>query len=68
MTARSARNGRNQGGKSRKKGGGGAGNGLTKNSRSNQQRAARKMNAKAHGRHAARRQLKKVQAATSKAA
>ena len=61
MTARSARNGRNQGGKSRKKGGGGSGTGLTKNSRSNQQRAA-------HGRHAARRLLKKVQAATRAAA
>jgi hypothetical protein len=68
MTARSARNGRNQGGKSRKKGGGGSGNGLTKNSRSNAQRAARKMTMKATGRHAARRQLKKVQAATSAAA
>ncbi|USG61807.1 hypothetical protein NBZ79_02320 [Sneathiella marina] len=68
MTARSARNGRNQGGKSRKKGGGGSGSGLTKNSRSNEQRAARKVNAKAHGRHAARRLLKKVQAATSVAA
>ncbi|MBO0332297.1 hypothetical protein J0X12_01635 [Sneathiella sp. CAU 1612] len=68
MTARSARNGRNQGGKSRKKGGGGSGAGLTKNSRSNQQRAARKMNLKAHGRHSARRQLKKVQAATRVAA
>ncbi|MEX1035327.1 MAG: hypothetical protein WDZ54_05185 [Sneathiella sp.] len=68
MTARSARNGRNQGGKSRKKGGGGAGNGLTKNSRSNQQRAARKLTIKAHGRHAARRLLKKVQAATRVAA
>ena len=68
MTARSARHGRNQGGKSRKKGGGGAGNGLTKNSRSNQQRAARKMTMKAQGRHSARRLLKKVQAATRIAA
>jgi len=68
MTARSARNGRNQGGKSRKKGGGGSGNGLTKNSRSNAQRAARKITLKANGRHTARRQLKKIQAATSVAA
>jgi len=68
MTARSARNGRNQGGKSRKKGGGGSGNGLTKNSRSNAQRAARKITLKANGRHTARRQLKKIQAATRAAA
>ncbi|WP_025897889.1 hypothetical protein [Sneathiella glossodoripedis] len=63
MTARSARNGRNQGGKSRKSGGGGRGNGGTKNCRSNAQRAARKITLKM-GRHASRRQLKKVQEAT----
>ncbi|MCG8490100.1 MAG: hypothetical protein MI743_00675 [Sneathiellales bacterium] len=68
MTARSARHGRNQGGKSRKSGGGGRGNGGTKNCRSNAQRAARKLTAKATGRHARRRLLKKVQAATSAAA
>ncbi|MAL78709.1 MAG: hypothetical protein CMN55_06275 [Sneathiella sp.] len=68
MTARTARNGRNQGGKNRKKGGGGNGNGLTKNSRSSQQRAARKLTLRAQGRHSARRQLKKVQAATQQAA
>ena len=64
MTARSARHGRNQGGKSRKSGGGGRGNVGVKNTRSNAQRTARKITAKATGRHAARRQLKKVQAAT----
>ncbi len=67
MTARSARNGRNQGGKSRKTGGGGRGNGGTKNCRSNAQRAARKITLKT-GRHAARRQLKKIQAATAQVA
>ncbi len=63
MTARSARNGRNQGGKSRKKGGGGRGNGGTKDCRSNAQRTARKLTLKM-GRHASRRQLKKVQETT----
>lgn len=67
MTARSARHGRNQGGKSRKSGGGGRGNGGEKNTRSNQQRTARKITLKM-GRHAARRQLKKIQAATKAAA
>jgi len=67
MTARSARHGRNQGGKNRKRGGGGRGNGGIKNTRSNAQRAARKITMKM-GRHAARRQLKKVQAATRAAA
>ncbi len=67
MTARSARNGRNQGGKSRKSGGGGRGTGGEKNCRSNAQRAARKIT-KQLGRHSARRQLKKIQAATRAAA
>lgn len=67
MTARSARHGRNQGGKSRKSGGGGRGAGGIKNTRSNEQRTARKLTAKL-GRHSARRQLKKVQAATRPAA
>ncbi|MBO6825306.1 MAG: hypothetical protein JJ879_03830 [Sneathiella sp.] len=67
MTARSARHGRNQGGKSRKSGGGGRGKGGIKNTRSNAQRAARKITLKM-GRHSARRQLKKIQAATRAAA
>lgn len=68
MTARSARHGRNQGGKGRKRGGGGNGNGLTKNTRSKMQRAARKLTKRMHGRHALRRQAKKVQKATAQVA
>ncbi|WP_334128214.1 hypothetical protein [Sneathiella sp.] len=61
MTARSARHGRNQGGKGRKRGGGGNGNGLTKSSRSKLQRAARRLTMRIQGRHSARRHAKKIQ-------